>query len=237
METIHQYRHIIDKEVKDVFIKSIKETIKKSNLKNIGFIGIIGSLKEEYSHDIDVLIFPAKKAKIGEAIVSVSKFYEALERILRRHHERFYPVVAPKKSMQEMIYYIAGLQEGGAGLIPIHSLFFSDYKSFKKFNPEDFQKEIKKTLVTLYGKFDVIKDIRNDISSKSLEPYFFILDYEMSSKLKVFPRHLIRTSAESLFHYLKIKYGIKTNKKIHNLREIDKEIKRILRELDKRIYK
>ena len=111
METIHQYRHIIDKEVKDVFIKSIKETIKKSNIKNIGFIGIIGSLKEEYSHDIDVLIFPAKKAKIGEAIVSVSKFYEALERILRRHHERFYPVVAPKKiyAGNDLLYcWVAG---------------------------------------------------------------------------------------------------------------------------------
>ncbi|GAG26828.1 unnamed protein product, partial [marine sediment metagenome] len=116
MEILQQYRHIIDKKTKEIFISSLKEAIKKSNLKDIGFIGIIGSLKEKYSHDIDLLIFLSKKAKLGSAIMSVSKFYEKLGEILRKHHERFYPVVAPKKSMQEMIYYIAGLQEGGAGL-------------------------------------------------------------------------------------------------------------------------
>lgn len=238
METIQEYRHVIDKETKEIFIKSLKETIKKTNLRDIGFIGVIGSIKKEYSHDIDILIFPSKNAKVGETIISITRFYENLEKILKKHHERFYPIVAPKMAMQEMIYYLAGLQEGGGGLIPIHSLFFPDYKSFKKFNPQDFQKEIKKTLITLYGRFDVIKKVRQDIPQKKLEPYFFILDFEMSSKLKTFPRHLVRTSAESLFSYLQMKYNLKLKiKSIHNLGEIDKEIKRILRELDKRTYK
>lgn len=237
METIHQYRHILDKDTKDIFIKSMKETIKKVNLKSIGFIGVIGSLKEEYSHDVDVLIFPSKGSRLGESIIGVSKFYEELGRVLRKHHERFYPIVAPKKSMQEMIYYIAGLQEGGAGLIPIHSLFFPDYKSFKNFNPRDFQKEIKKTLITLYGKFGVIMEVRNDIPQNELEPYFFILDFEMASKLKTFPRHLIRTSAESLFSYLKSKYGLKIEvKNFSSLKEIERKLSFILKQLDKKIY-
>jgi hypothetical protein len=236
MESIQGYRHIIDKKTKELLITSVKKVIKTFDLKNIGFVGIIGSLKEEYSHDIDILIFPSKEAKIGEAIISVAEFYVRLGKELKKHHERFYPVVSPKKNMQEMIYYIAGLQEGGAGLIPIHSLFFPDYRSFKIFNPEDFQKEIKKSLINFYGNFEIIKEL-NDIPQKKLEPYFLILDFEMSSKLKTFPRHLIRTHAESLFNYLKTKYGleIKPNK-YYDLKYVEKEIIRILKELDKRTY-
>lgn len=227
----------MDKKTKELFISSIKKVIKKFDLKNIGFIGVVGSLKEEYSHDIDILIFPSKEARLGEAIISVAEFYAKLEKELKKHHERFYPVVSPKKNMQEMIYYIAGIQEGGAGLIPIHSLFFPNYLSFKIFNPKDFQKEIKKSLTSLYGNFDVLKELTNDISQKKLEPYFVILDFEMSSKLKTFPRHLIRTNAESLFNYLKTKYGLEIKlAKHHDLEDIEIEVVRILKELDKRTY-
>ena len=237
METILEYRHIIDKKTKEIFLDSLRKVIKKLDLKEIGFVGVLGSLKKEYSHDIDILIFPSIKSRIGDSIISVSKFYDELEKELKNYHERFYPVVAPRKNMQEMIYYLAGLQEGGAGLIPIHSLFFTDYKSFNNFNPKNFQKEIKKTLITLYGNFDVIKKLKNDISQKKLEPYFWILDFEMSSKLKTFPRHLIRTTSESLFSYLKSKYHLKISKeKFHDMDDIEKEISRILKELDNKIY-
>lgn len=237
MELVSQYRHTIDKRTKEIFVKSLKETIRQSDLTNIGFIGVIGSVREEYSHDIDLLIFPSKSARLGEAIISVSRFYEKLGEILKKHHERFYPVVSPKKSIQEMVYYLAGLQEGGAGLIPIHSLFYPDKKSFLNFNPSNFQKEIKKTLITLHGDFGVLNELRNDIPQKKLEPYFWILDFEMASKMKTFPRHLVRTSAESLFTYLKSKYGIKVNaKKIHDLRDIERELSNILRNLDKATF-
>lgn len=237
METLLQYRHIIDKKTKNIFIDSVKKVLKNIDLSNIGFIGILGSVKKEYSHDIDIMIFPAIDSKIGDSIKAVSKFYEELEKELRNHHERFYPVVSPKKNMQEMIYYLASLQEGGAGLVPIHSLFFTDLKSFKKFNPENFQKEIKKTMITIYGDFNVITKLRNDIPQEKLEPYFWILDFEMSSKIKTFPRHLVRTMSESLFSYLKNKYHIKISKqKLHNLEDIEKELYRILKELDKKVY-
>lgn len=236
-ETILEYRHIIDKKTKDIFIKSIKKVISNFYLKDIGFIGVIGSLKKEYSHDIDILIFPSEKARIGDSIVSVSNFYEELEKELKNHHERFCPIVSPKKNMQEMIYYLAGLQEGGAGLIPIHSLFFTDLKSFRKLNPENFQREIKKTMITLYGEFNVINKLQKDIPQEKLEPYFWILDFEMSSKFRTFPRHLIRAMAESLFNYLKNKYKIRiSKKKFHDVAEIEQEIYRILMELDKRTY-
>lgn len=237
METLQQYRHVIDKETKEVLINSLKKIIRKSDLTKIGFIGVIGSLKEEYSHDIDILIFPSVSAKIGETIISITRLYYQLEGELKKHNERFYISVSPKKVMQEMIYYLSAIQEGGAGLIPIHSLFFPDYKSFKKFNPKGFQREIKKSLITLYGDFDIIQKIRNNLSQKDLEPYFVILDFEMNSKLKTFPRHLIRSSAESLFSYLKPKYNLNISKgKFHNISEIETEIFNLLRQLDSKVY-
>lgn len=237
MENLFGYRHVIDKKTKDLLISSLKKIIKKFDLRNIGFIGVIGSFKEEYSHDVDILIFPSKEVKLGQSIITVSKIYELLEKELKKHHERFYPVISPRKNMQEMIYYLAGLQEGGAGLIPIHSLFFSDYKSFKKFNPKHFQKEIKKTIITLYGDFRIIKELKKDVPQYRLEPYFLILDFEMSSKLKNFPRHLVRASAESLFSYLKLKYKLKIKENIHSLGDIEKEIFMLLKQLDKITYK
>ena len=237
MEVLQQYRHVVSKEMKTAFIGSLKKVIKKFDLKNICFIGVLGSFKKEYSNDIDVLIFPSENAKLGESIISVVEFYKELGTDIRKYHERFYLACSPKMAMQEMDYYLASLQEGAAGLIPVHSLFFTDQKSFKKFNPRDFQKEIKKTLITLHGDFNIIKKLKSDITQKKLEPYFVILDFEMSSRLKVFPRHLLRSKTESLFSYLNSKYGIKIKKKkFHNTKEIEKEVFRILRELDKRTY-
>lgn len=59
----------------------------------------------------------------------------------------------------------------------------------------------------------------------------------MNAKTKTFPRHLIRSSAESLFSYLERKYSIPIkNKKLHNIKEIEKELENILRYLDKITY-
>ena len=65
METLQSYRHTIDKKVKTIFIDSFKKTLKKIDKKKFGFIGVIGSHSKEISHDIDLLIFPNKKQKIG----------------------------------------------------------------------------------------------------------------------------------------------------------------------------
>lgn len=237
MELLQDYRHVVDKKTKKIFVDSIKKVIKNFNLDNIGFIGVLGSVKEKYSHDIDILFFPSENAKIGESIISLINFYDQLEKSLKRKNERFYLSCCVRKNLQEMTYYLASLQEGSAGIFPVHSLFFPDYKSFKKFNPEDFQKEIKKSLITLHGNFNIIKKLRNDLPLKDLEPYFLILDFELNSKLKTFPRHLIRTSAESLFSYLKSKYFIKISKRtFHDSSDVEKEIFNILRQLDKKVY-
>lgn len=237
MEILNEYRHVLDRKTKNLFIKSLKRTIKKADLRNIGYIGVIGSVDKRWSHDIDVLIFPSEEAKIGEAIISVAEFYDMLEEDVKKHHERFYLSASPRKAMQEMIYYLASLQEGGAGMIPVHSLFFPDWKSFKKFNPENILKTIKTEVKTLYGDFKIIKKIRNDIPFKQLESYFVILDFEMNIKMDTFPRHLVRTSAESLFTYLKSNYKLKTKKKkFHRIKEIEVELRRLLRELDRKVY-
>ena len=235
MEKIGEYRHFVESEVKKLFIKSLKQAIKKIDKSKLGFIGIIGSIKEKESHDIDVLIFPNINTKIGEAIIEIAKLYNLTERSLKKHHERYYVATSPKKATQEVVYYLAALEEGGPGLIPIHSLFFTNYRDFKKFNPENFQKNIKKNLITLYGDYKIIKKLP-EIPQKKLEPYFFILDFEMTSRIKTFPKHLIRASAESLFEYLKKKYNLKIKKTPHTIPAIQKEFMYLIRELDKKTY-
>ncbi len=48
-----------------------------------------------------------------------------------------------------------------------------------------------------------------------------------------FPRHLVRAEAESLFNYLEKKYGLEIKiKSYQNLENIEKEVIRLLRELD-----
>jgi len=237
MEKIEEYRHFIEPEVKKLFLRALKQSAKKIDKTKLGFIGVIGSGKnEKESHDIDVLIFPNIDAKIGEAILEVTKLYENVEKYLRKYQERYYLAACPKKAIQELIYYLSSIEEGAAGLIPIHSLFFTNYKDFKNFNPKEFQKEIKKDMIIIYGDYEVIKKLQV-LSQKKLEPYFFVLDFEMTSRIKSFPRHLIRTSAESLFEYLKKRYNLKINDKIpHTIPQIKKEFKKLLIELDKKAY-
>lgn len=236
MEQLTDYRPVIDKKTKDIFTKCLEEALDNIKLKHIGFIGIIGSFNKKYSHDIDILLFPAKDTKIGAAITEIGSLYAKIENVLKKHHERYYIVPCPKKAMQEMTYYLSTLQEGSAGLIPLHSLFYPNYESFKKFNPADFQRTIKSDLITLYGDFSVIKT-QPKIPQKKLEPYFVILDFEITARTTTFPRHLVRTSAESLFSYLSEKYSIKiTKKKFHNISEIRNELKNVLNRLDKVTY-
>lgn len=236
METIHNYRHIINNETAKLFEIALKKAIEKNSPKNIGFIGLIMDYKKKEHHDLDVLVFPAKDAKIGESLIELMRIYEEIERLLKKTNERYYLATSSKKVMQELIYYLASIEEGSAGLIPIHSLFFPDYKSFKKFNPSKFEESIKDNLIPVYGKFDIIKNI-SEIPQEKLEPYFVIVDFEMSARIKTFPRHNIRASAESLFNYLNDKYKIKTPKKTPSkIGEIQIEFIKLLRELDKITY-
>ena len=223
MEGKEEYRHFIEPEVKKLFINSLKYAIKNIDKDKLGFIAVIGSAQDENkSHDIDVLIFPNINVKIGEAIIETAKLYNSAEKFLKKYHERYYIAACPKKAIQELTYYLASLEEGAAGLIPVHSLFYSNYHDFISLNPKDFLKSIKKNMIILHGDFEIIKKLKR-LPQKKLEPYFFVLDFEMTSKIKTFPKHLTRASAESLFEYLKKKYDIKINKMPHNINEIHKE--------------
>lgn len=237
MERKEEYRHYVDSKTKQIFLDSLKRAVCKLNKNKFGFIGVIGSgnKKDSPSHDIDVLIFPSKESKIGETILEIAKLYEEVEKELKKHHERFYLAVSPKKSIQEVVYYLSSLEEGGAGLIPIHSLFFTNYHDFKKFNPVGFIKKIKGEIISVYGNWSIIKELPR-IPQKKLDPYYFVLDFEMTSRIKNFPRHLIRSSAESLFEYLKSKYNIPTKGVSGEINKIDKEFKEILKKLDKQTY-
>jgi hypothetical protein len=237
MEAIHTYRHVIDVETVKLFETAIKTVIKNNPPKNIGFLGLVANYNKKEHHDLDLLIFPAVNAKIGEALIEVNELYQNIERELKKKHERYYLATCTKKIMQELTYYLASLEEGAPGLIPVHSLFFPDYESFKRITPLTFEKEIKKNLIKLYGNFDTVKKIKA-LPQEKLEPYFVILDFEMSARIKTFPRHNIRASAESLFHYLRDKYHIDIkNKTPHDIKEIEKEFVKLMHVLDERTYK
>lgn len=236
MEHIQQYRHFIPKEVKEKFLDSFKKAIKKIDKKKFGFIGIIGSFEEEKSHDIDILIFPSKKSRIGETIIELMKLYDETEKELKKHHERYYLSVSPRLDQQEMTYYLSSLEEGSAGLIPIHSLFFTNYNDIKKLPPKDFLKSVKNKSLVLHGNWEIIKELPV-LSQKKLEPYFFILNFEMKARIKTFPRHLIRASAESLSEYLKKKYNLKVKNTVsHDIRKLEKEFTSLMNQLDKKTY-
>jgi hypothetical protein len=236
METIHNYRHTIDRERALIFEDALKRAIKETHLKYIGFVGLIIDYKKKEFHDLDVLIFPSEKAKIGEAILELLQLYNKVENILKEKNERHYVVTCSRKTMQELIYYLAGMEEGNAGLIPIHSLFFPDYKSFLRINPKKFNKDIQKKLITLFGDFEIIKKIKA-IPQEKLEPYFVILDFELSARIKTFPRHNIRASAESLFSYLEDKYHVPHIKKVpHDIKEIEMAFENVIKKLDMLTY-
>jgi len=236
MEQIHQYRHFISKEVKEIFLDSFKKAIKKIDKKKFGFIGIVGSIEEEKSHDIDILIFPSKKSKIGEAMIELMKLYDETGKELKKHHERYYLSVSPRLDQQEITYYLSSLEEGGAGLIPIHSLFFTNYRDIKKLPPKDFLKSVKTKSLVLHGSWEKIKKLPV-LPQKKLEPYFFILNFEMKARIKTFPRHLIRSSAESLNNYLRRRYKLNVKDKIpHNIKKLEKEFIKLMHELDKKTY-
>jgi len=236
MEKIEEYRHFVDKKTKEIFLKSFKSAINKVDKDKFSFIGIVGSIEKGISHDVDVLIFPNIKTKIGEAIIEIAKLYEVTEKELKKQHKRYYIVACPKFAMQEMTHHLAAIEEGASGMIPLHSMFFTNYRDFKKFSPKKWVERIKEKMITIHGDFEKTKKIPTLAQSK-LEPYFFILDFEMNSRIKNFPRHLIRASAESLFEYLEKKYDIKVKKEVpHDIKELNKEFIRLMKLLDKKTY-
>ncbi len=236
METIHTYRHVLSKKIIIEFEDSVKNILKKNKFSKLGFIGIMVDYEKKEHHDIDIIIFPSEKAKIGEAMIELVKFYDLVEKDLQKKNERYYLATCPKMAMQEFMYYLAGIEEGSAGLIPVHSMFFTSYKDFKSISPKGFVKKFESHSRALHGNIEQAKKL-SGISQKKLEPYFFILDFELNARIKTFPRHLIRTSTEHLFHYLKVKYQIPIKEKIpHTIKEIEKDFIKLMKRLDKRTY-
>jgi len=218
--------------------KALRSVIKRKKPKKLGFIAIMIDYKKKEHHDIDLIIFPKKTAKLGEALIELVELYNAVEKELQTKHERYYLATCPKMAMQQLIYYISALEEGAAGLIPIHSMFFPDYKSFTRFSPAKFWKKVEKgtNIISLHDNFESIKEIPS-IPQKKLEPYFFILDFELNARIKTFPRHLIRSTTQHMFDYLRIKYNINIKDKLpHDIKQIEKEFKKLMKQLDKVTY-
>lgn len=236
METIHTYRHVVPKEVIDDFERAVKIVLQNNKFNKLGMIGLMIDYEKEVQHDIDLVIFPSSIAKIGEAMIELMKFYRLVEKELQKKNERYYLATCPKMAMQEFMYYIASLEEGATGLIPVHSMFYTNYRDFVKLSPKKFVEKFEKIVIILHGSLEEARKIKA-LPQRKIEPYFFVLDFELNARIKTFPRHLIRTSTEHLFHYLKVKYSLPLNEKIpHNIVEIEKDFIKLMKTLDEKTY-
>ena len=84
MKSMQSYRHVIDLKTKEIFVNCLKKIVKEIDMEKIGFVGVIDS-KKEFSHDIDVLIFPSKNARIGESFFFC---YEIISEVGERVKEK-----------------------------------------------------------------------------------------------------------------------------------------------------
>ena len=115
-------------------------------------------------------------------------------------------------------------------------MFFANYRDFSKLSPKSFVKKVEENIQVIKGNLKSMNKLPK-LSQKKLEPYFFVLDFEMNSRIKTFPKHLIRSSTEALFEYLKKKYDIGISEKIpHNVLEIEREFVKLMHKLDEKTY-
>jgi len=237
MENMSEYRSCVSRETTNLFLSSFRKALKKVDKKKFSFISVVGSaIEKDLIHDIDIIVFPGVSVKLGESILEMAKLYDLTEKELKKHHKRYYLVTAPKFAMQEATYHLASTQEGSAGMVPIHSMFFANYRDFKKMSPKRFIERVLNDSHVIHGSLADVKKVPK-LSQKKLEPYFFILDFEMNARIKKFPQHLTRASAEALFDYLHKKYGLNVDKNIsHSLKGLEKEFRALIHELDKKTY-
>lgn len=237
MESINSYRPTISKDIVKEIEKAARLITQENPPKNLAFVGLMIDYNKKIHHDIDLIFFPSKKCKMGEAILELTDFYEKLEKKIKEKNEKYYLVPCNKHHLQQLVYYLATLQEGSAGLIPIHTLFFPDKASLNK-TPEKFKAKVlsEENIIVIFGGFEDAQKETN-IEKFSFEPYSHILDFELYARIKTFPKQLVRASAQHLFNYLKVKYNLDLSDQIpHNLEEIDKHVKNLIISLDKKIY-
>jgi hypothetical protein len=230
------YRHIIDSDIKAAFRNAFSEALEIVDKKKFGLVGLFGSFANSHSHDIDVVIAPSRNARIGDSYLECSKLFDETSRILKEIDKKYYIVASRKMVMQEFMYHIAVGQEGEKGMIPVHFIFFTSYHEMQKIFPKSFTEDMQKNLIVLHGNINSINVIPS-LSQEKLVPYYYIMEIEISTLLRVFPNHLVRRSIEHLFNHLGRRYNIPIPNEIpHDIDGIRKEFESLVLTIDEMTY-
>ena len=213
----------------------LKKSIKSLKIKNIGFVGLLKP-SDSCNYDLDTIILPSLKGRVGSSLIEIMNLIEKIDNLLKKRKERYFLSVSPKKIMHQMVYGFATTEEGEEGLLPVHIIYFPDYKSFKKIPPKIFFEEIKTGLIPVYGKFEIVRELKN-IKQEKLDPYFVVLNSVLGTKIRTLSQRDERAAIKSLLDYLNEKYGVSIKIKIPETEKQRKDLfVQIMKKLDKITY-
>ena len=231
----HPKRYLVDNESAKIYEEILKKAIKIVKPKNIGFIGFIFDYMKIKDFYLTTLFFPSKTGKIGESLIEMKKIDQKVNNFIKNKKGNYHVSISPKKLTHEMIHGFSTLEEGEEGLLPVHQLYFTNYKDFKKIPPKSFFESLK-NMETLYGNFEDIKK-RKDVTLQKLSPYLFILHSVLGTNIKTLLKNDEKAAIESLFEYLEQKYDLKINHKIPSIvKQKEQLFIKIMKELDKKTY-
>lgn len=203
------YRQLIPPQDVETFRQAVYATIPEVDRAKLGYIGLLGSANSrgKFVHDLDVLVFPTLEAGIGEAIVAMNTFFKTLDTRLQKD-SGLYLATCPRKILQPEVQHIIGQVRGRKNKLSTHTIFFPDFRSITNITPQDFMRTVSENSETVLGNFDVIRQ-RQDKPKKTLEPYFFMTDYQISLIADRYPQPLTLEKTEDILAYLTKNYGLK----------------------------
>lgn len=203
------YRQLISPEQVETFRQAVYATIPEVDRAKLGYIGLLGSANSrgKFVHDLDVLVFPTPEAGIGEAIVAMNTFFKTLDARLQRD-QGLYLATCPRKILQPEVQHIIGQVRGIRNKLSTHTIFFPDFRSITNITPQDFMKTVSENSETVLGNFDAIRQ-RQDKPKKTLEPYFFMTDYQIALVADRYPKQLTLEKTDDILAYLAKNYGLR----------------------------
>ncbi len=203
------YRQLISPQDVEKFRQAVYATIPEVDRAKLGYIGLLGSANSRgrFVHDLDVLVFPTPEAGIGEAVLAMNKFLQTVDARLQKDGG-LYLATCPRKILQPEVQHIISQVRGAANKLSTHTIFFPDYRSLTRISPQDFMRTISENSEAVLGNFDVIRQ-RQDKPQKTLEPYFFMTDYQIALVADRYPEQLTLEKTEDILAYLTKNYGLR----------------------------
>jgi hypothetical protein len=229
------YRQEISPENVEKFRRAAYRTASEVDKTKLGYIGLIGTstTRGQSVHDLDVLVFPSPNVGVGEAIIAMNDFYRALDARLQAE-DGLYLATCPRKILQAEVNHIIGQVRGRKNKLSTHTLFFPDERSFNVINPVGFPESSSFQREDVVGDFDVIRRTR-EMPQKTLEPFFWIGDYNISLVADRYPGKLVLEKTEEVTAYLKTRYNLVTGTTLPRTSDdCAKLVDEVLLELDRR---